>query len=343
MRLFEVLEAHRYGSVHLCTDERTGLRAVIALHNTKLGPAIGGTRALRYREEEAAVVDAIRLARGMAYKAAISGLAHGGGKAVIMLPERAFDRTALFERFGEFVDSLGGRYVTCEDSGTSTGDMDVIATRTAHVLGTSKGSADPSPFTALGVRRAMEAAVRHKLGRDSLEGLHIAVQGVGHVGYHLVREVAGLGAKVTVADTSPQATDRARAEFGAEVVSTDEILFTQCDILAPCALGAVFNDNTIPKLRTGMVVGASNNVLAESRHGDALRARGILYAPDYVANAGGLINVAIEHSPGGYNRETATAKVMGIYDTVLNIVQRAEREDVSTHIVADRIVDEIIF
>jgi leucine dehydrogenase len=260
-----------------------------------------------------------------------------------MLPEREFDRQALFERFGEFVDSLGGRYVTCEDSGTSTGDMDVIATRTRHVLGTSKGSADPSPFTALGVRRAMEATVRYKLGRDSLEGLHIAVQGVGHVGYHLVKEVARLGAKVTVADTNQQATDLAHAEFGAEVVSTDEILFTQCDILAPCALGAVFNDATIPKLRTGMVVGASNNVLAESRHGDALRARGILYAPDYVANAGGLINVATEHSPDGYNRQTATAKVMGIYDTVLNILQRAEREDVSTHIVADRIVDEMIF
>lgn len=344
MEIFDRMQQLRYGSLHLHTDEATGLRAVVAVHNTRLGPGIGGCRCIPYATSDAAITDAMRLARGMSYKAAISGLPHGGAKAVIMLDaERRYDREALFTAYGRFVDSIGGDYITCEDSGTSTSDMDIVATQTRHVLGTSAGSGDPSPFTALGVRRGIEAAVKFQLGRDDLDGLHIAVQGVGHVGYHLVKEVVALGARVTVADINADNVQRCIDDFGVNAVSTDDILAVECDVLAPCALGAVFNDDTIPALNTKIVAGASNNVLAEDRHGVELFKRGILYAPDYAINAGGLINVAIEYSPGGYDAAKATEQVTGLYDALWAIFERAKSEDTPTHIVADRIVEERIF
>lgn len=340
MDLFETMSELRYGRLHVCHDERTGLRAIVAIHNTLRGPGIGGTRCLSYPSSDAAVRDALRLARAMAYKAAGANLPHGGGKAVIMLPEdRAdFDRVALFEAFGSFVDSLGGAYVTCEDSGTSTADMDVIATRTRHVLGTSGGSGDPSPYTALGIRRGIEAAVKFQLRRDDLEGLHVAIQGVGHVGYYLARELSALGCELTVADIDGRNVERAVAEFGARAVGADEILFVECDVLSPCALGAVFDDRTIPRLRTTIVAGGANNVLAEDRHGVELARRGILYAPDYIINAGGLINVADEYA--GYDEARARAKVNSIYGTLLEIFTRASVSGTPTHVVADRVAEE---
>lgn len=341
MDLFNYMSELRYGELHLAHDAGTGLRAVVAIHNTNLGPGIGGCRAIPYPNSDAAIRDAMRLARGMAYKAAAANLPHGGAKAVIMIPDGAFDREELFSVYGRFVDSLNGRYITCEDSGTSTSDMDVVARQTKHVLGTGDGSGDPSPFTALGCRRGVEAAVKFQLGRDDLDGVHVAIQGVGHVGYYLAKELHELGAVLTIADVNQHNVNRAASDFGANVVTPEEILFVECDVLAPCALGAVFDDETIPKLNTTIVAGASNNVLAEDRHGLALQKRGILYAPDYVINAGGLINVASEYT--GYDPNAATAKVNEIYGTLLEIFERAKSADTPTHEVADTVAEERMY
>ncbi len=342
MDLFAALEHHDYGELHTFVDPRTGLRALVAIHSVARGPALGGCRALRYASSDAAVTDALRLARGMSYKAAISGLPHGGGKAVIALPPGEHDRAALFAAFGDAVESLGGRYLTCEDSGTSPADMDVIARRTRHVLGTSGGAGDPSPLTALGVRRGIEAAVKFRLQRSTLEGLHVAVQGVGHVGAHLVRELVGQGARVTIADIDARAVEALAAELGVEVVAPDRILALECDVLAPCALGGILNDATIPALRTHIVAPAANNVLLEPRHGDELHARGILYAPDYAINAGGLIKVAMEHMLAVYDEEAVRRRVSAIHDTLTVIFERAAAESVPTWRIADAIAEERI-
>ena len=341
MDLFNYMSELRYGELHLAHDVDTGLRAIVAIHNTNLGPGIGGCRAIPYPSSDAAIRDAMRLARGMAYKAAAANLPHGGAKAVIMIPDEDFDREELFTAYGRFVDSLDGRYITCEDSGTSTYDMDVVARQTSHVLGTGGGSGDPSPFTALGCRRGVQAAVKFRMGRDDLEGIRVAIQGVGHVGYYMAKELHQLGAVLTIADVNQDNVDRAAADFGANVVSPDEILFTECDVLAPCALGAVFDDETIPKLNTPIIAGASNNVLAEDRHGLALQNRGILYAPDYVINAGGLINVATEFT--GYDAASATEKVNEIYDTLYEIFERSESTGTPTHEVADTVAEERMY
>ncbi len=341
MDLFSRMTGYGYGEVHVRRDEASGLAAIIAIHDTRLGPALGGCRFIHYADEGAAFTDALRLARGMTYKAAITGLDLGGGKSVIIRPKGEFDRVALFEDFGRFIDNLGGRYITAEDSGTATADMDVIRTKTKSVTGVSKdkgGSGDPSPYTALGVRRGIEAAVKHKLGRSSLDGVHVTVQGVGHVGYYLCKELFALGAKLTVCDVDAGRTARAADEFRAVVVGTDAILDVEADVFAPCALGAGINDQTIPRLSVKIVAGAANNVLAEPRHGDALRAKGIAYAPDYAINAGGLCNVAEEIK--GYDEANVRRRVMGIYDTILTVLERADKESVSPHVIADRMAEE---
>jgi leucine dehydrogenase len=298
MDVFDLMESYDYGEVHLARDVASGLRAIIAIHDTRLGPALGGCRFLAYAKEEDAIIDALRLARGMTYKAALAGLPHGGGKAVLIRPTtQHFDRAALFRAFGAFIEDLGGHYITAEDSGTGLEDMEVIRTVTRHVTGVDVshgGSGDPSPFTALGVRRGIEACVKLRLGRSSLSGIHVAVQGVGHVGYHLCKELTAQGARLSVADVDPLKAERAVREFGATIVPLDSIFEVECDVLAPCALGSALNDQTIPKLKAPIIAGAANNQLAEPRHGDDLNARGILYAPDYAINAGGLVNVAAE-------------------------------------------------
>jgi leucine dehydrogenase len=341
MDLFGHLKAYDYGEVHFKLDKASGLKAIVAIHDSRLGPALGGCRFLPYDTDEDAVIDALRLARGMTYKAALAGLAHGGGKSVLIRPKQHFDRVALFSAFGKFVDDLGGHYITAEDSGTGLEDMEVIRTVTKHVTGVDiahGGSGDPSPFTALGVRRGIEACVKFALGRDTLEGVHVAVQGVGHVGYHLCKELHAQGAKISVADIDPLKAERAQREFGASVVSLDRIFTIECDVMAPCALGSALNDTTIPHLKTRIVAGAANNQLAEPRHGDDLHARGILYAPDYAINAGGLVNVAQEVL--GYNAEASRNKTLKIYDTIFEIADRSAKTGTPTYRIADMLVEE---
>jgi leucine dehydrogenase len=341
MDLFGHLDAYDYGEVHFKLDKATGLRAIVAIHDTRLGPALGGCRFIHYDSDEAAVVDALRLARGMTYKAALAGLPHGGGKSVIIRPPQHFDRVALFRAFGKFIDDLRGHYITAEDSGTGLEDMEVIRAVTKWVTGVDPahgGSGDPSPFTALGVRRGIEACVEHQLGKRTLQGVHVAVQGVGHVGYHLCRELHACGAKLTVADVDPLKAERAHREFGAKAVPLDAIFDIDCDVFAPCALGSALNDDTIGRLKARIVAGAANNQLAVPRNGDDLNARGILYAPDYAINAGGLINVAQEAL--GYDEKLARDKTMKIHATIGEIVQRSEKLKAPTYKVADMMVEE---
>ena len=342
MDVFGLMASYDYGEVHFARDAASGLRGIVAIHDTRLGPALGGCRFLPYAREEDALIDALRLARGMTYKAALADLPHGGGKSVLIRPETAhFDRAELFLAFGRFVDDLGGHYITAEDSGTGLEDMEIIRSVTKHVTGVDAshgGSGDPSPFTALGVRRGIEACVKLRLGRDSLEGIHVAVQGVGHVGYHLCRELSASGAKLSVADVDPLKAERAQREFGAAVVPLDKIFETECDVLAPCALGSALNDQTIPRIKASIVAGAANNQLAEPRHGDDVNARGILYAPDYAINAGGLINVAAEVT--GYDAHKARARTMKIYDTIYEIAERSRKTLTPSYRVADLLVEE---
>ena len=341
MDLFGHLDRYDYGEVHLKLDKATGLRAIVAIHDTRLGPSLGGCRFIHYDSDEAAVVDALRLARGMTYKAALAGLPHGGGKSVIMRPSQHFDRVALFRAFGKFIDDLRGHYITAEDSGTGLEDMEVIRSVTKWVTGVDPshgGSGDPSPFTALGVRRGIEACVEKKLGKRTLAGVHVVVQGVGHVGYHLCRELHEHGAKLTVADVDPLKAERAQRELGAKLVPLEGIFDVDCDVFAPCALGSAMNDETIPRLKARIVAGAANNQLAQPRHGDDLHARGILYAPDYAINAGGLINVAQEVV--GYDEKKARAKTLEIHGTIAEIVDRSEALKAPTHKVADMLAEE---
>lgn len=341
MDLFGHMATYDYGEVHVARDQASGLRAIVAIHDTRLGPALGGCRFLPYEKDEAALIDALRLARGMTYKAALAGIAHGGGKSVLIRPRGHFDRVALFRAFGRFIEDLGGHYITAEDSGTSLEDMEVIRSVTKHVTGVAEsngGSGDPSPFTALGVRRGIEACVKSRLNRDNLSGLHVAVQGIGHVGYHLCKELHDNGVKLTVADVDPLKAERAQREFKANIVNIADIFDVECDVLAPCALGSALNDETIPRLRCKIVAGAANNQLAEPRHGESLFQRGILYAPDYAINAGGLVNVAAEVK--GYDVAQSRADTLRIYDTILEICDRSARLALPTYRVADTMVEE---
>ena len=324
-------------------DRPSGLKAIVALHDTASGPAIGGCRMWPYASETEALTDVLRLARGMTYKAAMACLPFGGGKTVIIGDPRSDKSPALFRALGRAIESLGGRYYTGEDVGTGPADMDHAGAETAYVLGRTRASSgDPSPVTARGVWLGIRAAVRHKLGRDDLAGLRVAVQGLGHVGYQVARLLAEEGARLIVADLDPVRAERAADEFGARVVGGDEILAVEAEVLAPCALGGVINDDSLPRLGCAIVAGAANNQLLEDRHGVALQARGILYAPDYVINAGGLINIAEELGPRGYARERALAKVQVIPDTLMEVFQRANREGTPSSVVADRIAGERI-
>src|SRR3954470_24173340 len=341
MDVFGKLATYDFGEVHFKLDKATQLRAVVAIHDSRLGAALGGCRFIEYDTDDAAYIDALRLARGMTYKAALAGLAHGGGKSVLIRPKQRFDRVALFRAFGKFIENLRGHYITAEDSGTGLEDMEIIPTQTKWVTGidpTHGGSGDPSPFTALGVRRGIEACVKFKLGKDSLKGIHVAVQGVGHVGYFLCKELHAAGAQLTVADVDKLKSERAKREFGAAIVDIDKVAEVVCDVFAPCALGAGLNDGTIPHLHAPIVAGAANNQLAELRHGDDLHARGILYAPDYAINAGGLVNVAQEVK--GYDAKLAREGTLKIYDTILDICERSKRLNAPTYKVADMIVEQ---
>ena len=324
-------------------DRDSGLQAIIALHDTTLGPAVGGCRMWPYASEAEALTDVLRLSKGMTFKAAMAELPYGGGKTVIIGDSRKDKSEALFRALGRAIDSLGGRYYTGEDVGTSPADMDWAREETRYVLGCDKGgSGDPSPVTARGVWLGIRAAVKHQLGRDDLDGVRIAIQGLGHVGYNLARLLAQDGARLLIADLDGARVERAADEFAARPLAADAILGAECDVLAPCALGGVINDGTVAQLACRIVAGAANNQLLEDRHGAALHARGILYAPDYVINAGGLINIAQELEPGGYDRDRALARVAAIGTTLEEVFERAAQADLPTHEVADRIARERI-
>ncbi len=339
MSVFEHHEFDGHEQVVFCHDADSGLKAIIAIHNTNRGPALGGCRMWPYASDEEALTDALRLSRGMTYKAALADLAMGGGKSVIIGDPRKHKSDALFRAMGRFVDSLGGRYTIAEDVGISVPDVDLMAEETDFVGGATKGGVgDPSPATAYGVYMGIKAAAKHSFGKADLKGLRIAVQGVGHVGYFLCKHLAGEGAELIVTEIARDSLDRVVAEFGAEVVAPQAIYAAEADIFAPCALGAVINDETLPHLKAKIVAGSSNNQLAESRHGEALRQRGILYAPDYVINAGGI--VIISHEGPNYDEAKAFAHVARIHDTLLEIFRRAEKKQLATSEAADRLAEE---
>lgn len=345
MPIFSNPDFDDHEAVHAFFDAGSGLKGFIALHSTALGPGFGGCRMWPYDTEAEALSDALRLSRGMSYKNALAGLAYGGGKAVIIADSKTDKTPELFEAYGRVVESLGGRYLTAEDVGICVEDMQIVARRTAHVSGIGQAGkfagGDPSPLTAYGVYLGLCAAVRHKLGTETVEGLRVAVQGVGNVGYNLCKHLHENGARLVVADVYEPNVKRAVDEFGAEAVSPDVILFERADVLAPCALGGVINPETISDLQAGVVAGAANNQLATDEDGKALQARGILYAPDYVVNSAGIMAVAAEHE-GGISEADLMARVERIYDRTLQIFERADKENAPTSEIADEMAREVI-
>ncbi|SEU00695.1 Glu/Leu/Phe/Val dehydrogenase [Paenibacillus sp. NFR01] len=343
MELFAAMEQEDYEQLLFCQDKASGLKAIIAIHDTTLGPALGGTRMWTYASEEEAIVDALRLARGMTYKNAVSGLNLGGGKTVIIGDPRKDKNEAMFRAFGRFVEGLNGRYITAEDVGTTEADMDIIHQETDHVTGISAtygSSGNPSPATAFGVYQGMKAAAKAAFGTDSLEGKTIAVQGVGNVSFTLCKYLHEEGAKLIVTDIHKPAVQRAIEAYGAQAVDPDEIIGVKCDIYAPCALGATINDESLPRLKAKVIAGAANNQLKEACHGAALHEMGIVYAPDYVINAGGVINVADELN--GYNKDRAFKQIAKIYDSITRVIEISRTNNIPTSAAADRLAEQRI-
>lgn len=332
MTVFEQLEKRSHEQVVFCYDPVSGLKAIVGIHDTTLGPALGGTRMWNYKDEAAAVRDVLRLSRGMTYKAAAAGLNLGGGKAVIIGDSRTQKDEMLFRSYGRFIQGLGGRYITAEDVGTTVQDMEWVRAETDHVVGISRalgGSGDPSPFTALGVYESIKASLKWTTGNESLEGKRVSIQGVGAVGYHLVKHIVHDGGRPVVCDIRDDNLKRVTKDFaGVEVVGVDDIYDQNVDVFCPSALGAVVNDKTIDRLKCSVVCGSANNVLDEDRHAEELQKRDILYAPDYVVNSGGLINVANELEE--YNEDRAVERVKRIYDITLSIFQIARDEKITT-------------
>jgi leucine dehydrogenase len=337
---FELIEKHGDGheQIVFCRNQEAGLKAIIAIHNTALGPALGGTRMWNYKSEEEALIDVLRLSKGMTYKAAAAGLNLGGGKAVIIGDPKKDKSEIMFRAFGAYVNSLAGQYITAEDVGTTEKDMEYIFMETPFVTGIPKafgGSGDPSPYTAHGVLMAIKASAKEKLGVDNLAGLRVAVQGLGNVGSHLVDFLHKEGAKVIVSDIDKDKIKTIVKRYGCAEAAPDDITSVECEIFAPCALGAIINDQSIPKLKCKIVAGGANNQLAEHRHGHALQELGILYAPDFVANAGGLMNVFVELE--GYSSERAFDKTKQDYDSLTKIFKLAKEKGIPTHEAANQV------
>ncbi len=333
MAIFEDLTTMGHEQVVFCQDKSSGLKAIIAIHDTTLGPALGGCRMWDYKSDEEALRDVLRLSRGMTYKAAVTGLNLGGGKAVILGDPKKIKSEALFRTFGRFIESLGGRYITAEDVNIRVSDIEQVALETAYVSGVTNragGSGDPSPVTAWGVYNGIRASVAHKLQKDTLKGVSVAVQGCGAVGSHLVEYLVNDGAKVFVADIDVERVKFNVKQYGAEASQLHEIHKLAVDVYAPCALGGTLNDQTIPEIKAAIVAGAANNqLLDEQVHGSMLKERNILYAPDYVINAGGLINVYQELH--GYDAQIAKKKAANIYETLLAIYRDAEEKGITTN------------
>ncbi|MBC61862.1 MAG: leucine dehydrogenase [Zetaproteobacteria bacterium] len=346
MNILHSISQHGHEQLVFCNDKKNGLKAVIAIHDTTLGPSLGGCRFWDYKDENEAILDVLRLSRGMTYKAAIAGLNLGGGKSVIIGQPEKLKSRKFFHSFGKYVDSLAGRYITAEDVNIRVEDINMVAEKTSHVVGVTNspnGSGDPSPFTALGVFWGIKAAAKHKFGTESLENLKIAVQGCGAVGQNLINLLHHEKAKVCVADLSEDTTRKMKDRYGVQVVSIDKIHATDCDIFAPCALGGILNSNTIPEIKAKIIAGGANNqLLDEKLHAIALNKRNILFAPDYVINAGGLINVANEL--GGYNKDKATKDTIKIYETLQSIFATAEKKSLlpfeASNLLAEKIITE---
>lgn len=338
---FELISKHGdHEEVIFCHNKEAGLKAIIAIHNTALGPALGGTRMWNYASEEEALVDVLRLSKGMTYKASAAGLNLGGGKAVIIGDPKKHKTEALFRAFGAYVNSLQGKYITAEDVGTSVKDMEYVFMETPFVTGIPVvlgGSGDPSPYTAHGVLCGIKAAVKTKLNTDTLQGVRIAVQGLGNVGSNLVEYLVKEGAIVTVADIDSERVKKITTKFQLKALDPEGIITSECDVFAPCALGAVINDRTLNHLKCQVVAGGANNQLAEYKHGDALLELGILYAPDYVINSGGLMNVFVELE--GYSQERAFEKTKAVYDNLINVFGISKAENIATHRAADRLAE----
>lgn len=340
--VFNHSEFDNHEQIVYCSDAETGLKAIIAVHSTALGPAVGGCRLWDYASDEVALNDVLRLSRGMTYKNAMAGLPLGGGKAVILGDAKKIKSEQLFRAFGRMVHRLSGTYYSAEDVNITTSDIMQVHKETPYVAGLEGKSGNPAPFTALGTYRGVKAAAKHAFGSDDLAGKTIAVQGLGSVGFYLCEHLHKEGAKLIVTDINQEAVQRAVEQFGATAVGLDEIYGVDADIYSPCALGATLNDDTIPQLKVKVIAGCANNQLKERRHGEVLRQKGILYTPDYVINAGGIINVAFEMRAEGYNADEATIKVNQIYDTLLNLFQRADEQALPTSTVADLMAQEII-
>jgi leucine dehydrogenase len=338
MPLFDSPDFDNHEQVVFCCDPDSGLRAIIAIHNTNLGPGLGGCRMWPFENEAEALRDVLRLSRGMTFKSAITGLPYGGGKAVIIGDPKTQKSEALLRAMGRFVDRLGGHYHTAEDVGTTVADMDILRQETAYAHGSSNAGGDPSPATAYGVFMGMRAAAQFKFNRDTLDGMSVAVQGLGNVGRRLCRYLAEDGAQLLVTDIREDAVEAAVADYGAMPIPPASIHREKVDIFSPCALGAILHDHSIPEIGAKIVAGSANNQLGEARHGEMLRQRGILYAPDYVINAGGLIDIYIE-SQGG-DQDAVLERTGHIYDTALTIFERAAQEKAPTNRIADRMAEE---
>lgn len=343
MGVFEKISADDYEEVVFFHDKSSHLRAIVAIHSTVLGPALGGTRFFPFDSEESALFDVLRLARGMTYKAAAAGLDLGGGKGVIIGDPRRDKSEELLRAYGRFIDTLGGRYITAEDVGTAREDMDIVRRETRWVTGVSQfygGSGDPSPVTAFGVFQGIRAVAMELWSTTEVSSRRFAVQGVGKVGYHLVKHLVEAGAEVVIADSDVDNLARAVNDFGVESTGLQDIASQQCDVFAPCALGGILNDDTIPQLRCSAVAGAANNQLLAPEHAKLLDDAGILYAPDFIINAGGLINVADELR--GYDSARAHAQVEGIYHALRRVFQTAKLEKIATAEAANRVAEERI-
>jgi len=340
---FESLAKNGHEEVVFCHNPDAGLKAIIAIHNTVLGPALGGTRMWPYATEQDALNDVLRLSRGMTYKNAVAGLDIGGGKAVIIGDPATDKSEALFRAFGKFVDSLGGRYITAEDVGIDVNDMEYVFRETEFVTGVHQvhgGSGDPSPFTAYGTLQGLMATLNRKYGDEEVGKYSYAVQGLGHVGMEFVKLLRERGAKIFVTDINKALVDKAVSEYGAEAVGLDEIYDVPVDVYSPCALGATVNEQTLPRLKAKVICGAANNQLATTQIGDEVEKRGILYAPDYAVNAGGVMNVSLEID--GYNRERAMRMMRTIYHNLARIYEISERDAIPTYRAADRLAEERI-
>jgi leucine dehydrogenase len=337
MEITEKVTNTDHEKVLIGRDAASGYHGIIAIHSTALGPAVGGTRFWSYANEQEALTDALRLSHGMTYKNALAGLPLGGGKSIIIAGDGATDREAVLRAHGRFVNTLNGSYITAEDVGTSPEDMEIVLLETPYVAGLVGRSGDPSPFTARGVFRAIQASAKFLWNNDNLSGKIVALQGCGHVGYNLAKLLHEAGAYLIVSDVNENKSNRVVDEFGGETVQPDEI-DVQADIFAPCALGGILNDETIPKLTVEIVAGAANNQLLEERHGEMLRKRNILYAPDYVANSGGVLNGSTELL--GWKPEDAARKINEIYDTILRIYESAKAQGITTNKAADQLAEE---